>query len=132
MYGKLTKKQVQNANEALRVGDKLFEILNSNPEASEEVLEAVGGVLLWFAESTRECAPEEKRSNRNSCAPMLDRLSSHPRALIRKEALRWILYLFEPDEPEQRYYVIKLCSDKDPEVAGSALKAMEMSRLWSG
>ncbi|CAD7958388.1 unnamed protein product, partial [Amoebophrya sp. A120] len=51
-FGRLTRKQIRNSQEALRVAPKLFALLNANPDASEEILEALNGVLLWFAEST--------------------------------------------------------------------------------
>eukprot|EP00931_Biecheleriopsis_adriatica_P055003 TRINITY_DN32433_c0_g1_i1.p1 TRINITY_DN32433_c0_g1~~TRINITY_DN32433_c0_g1_i1.p1 ORF type:complete len:1965 (-),score=463.32 TRINITY_DN32433_c0_g1_i1:238-5751(-) len=101
---------------ALRSAPRMLALLASNENAAQDILEALGGLVA--------CMRGTGEEERKDFVPLLDRLITAPRAVVRREVLRWSSTLFPASAPEGRYYALRLLGDQDPDLAKSAESAL--------
>ena len=97
---------------ALQSAPKMLRLLAANENAAQDILEALSGLV--------SCLRGSDEHERQDFLPLLDKLVTAPRAVVRREVLRWSSALFPASSPEGRYYALRLLGDKDPDLAKAA------------
>lgn len=97
---------------ALQCAPKMLRLLAANENAAQDILEALSGLVA--------CLRGSDESERQDFLPLLDKLVTAPRAVVRREVLRWSSALFPASAPEGRYYALRLLGDKDADLAKAA------------
>ncbi|CAK0877442.1 unnamed protein product [Prorocentrum cordatum] len=101
---------------ALRGAPRMLALLAMNDSAAQDILEALSGLVSCMVGAIEE----EYRQ----FVPLLDRLVTTPKAVVRREVLRWSTTLFPASAPEGRYYALRLFNDLDPDISRSAETAL--------
>lgn len=101
---------------ALQSAPRMLALLGSNENAAQDILEALGGLVL--------CLRGTAENERKEFVPLLDRLVMAPRAVVRREVLRWASTLFPASSPEGRYYALRLLGDPDGDLGKAAESAL--------
>ncbi|CAJ1450691.1 unnamed protein product [Effrenium voratum] len=102
---------------ALESAPKMLRLLAANENAAQDdILEALSGLVA--------CLRGSDAHERQDFLPLLDKLVTAPRAVVRREVLRWSSALFPASAPEGRYYALRLLGDQDPDLAKAAESAL--------
>lgn len=101
---------------AVKSAPRMLALLATNENAAQDILEALGALV--------SCLQSTGEDERREFLPLLDRLISAPRAVVRREVLRWASTLFPSSAPEGRYYALRFLGDQDPDLARAAEVAL--------
>lgn len=101
---------------ALKSAPQMLSLLATNENAAQDILEALSGLV--------SCLRGSGEDERQEFLPLLDKLVTAPRAVVRREVLRWSSALFPASAPEGRYYPLRLLGDEDPDLAKAAESAL--------
>ncbi|CAK9033053.1 Proteasome adapter and scaffold protein ECM29 (Proteasome-associated protein ECM29 homolog) [Durusdinium trenchii] len=96
---------------ALQSAPKMLSLLAANDAAAQDILEALSGLVA--------CLRGSEERERQDFLPLLDKLVTAPRAVVRREVLRWSSALFPTSSPEGRYYALRLVGDKASSITRS-------------